>query len=67
MSSDDVVGVVLIILSETVLRNLHIRILAMVIGGNHAVQILIIDDSTVATHTNGLDAAVNPTWPMEYG
>ena len=73
MSSDDVTGVVLIIpsQSETVPRNPHLWILLMVIGGDDAVQILMIEkgwhDSTAATHNNGLDAAVNPTWLMEYG
>ena len=41
------------------------------IGGGHAVQILMIEkgwhDSTAATHDNGLDAAVNPTWSMVNG
>ena len=71
MSSEDVTGVVLIIpsQSETVPRNPHKQILLIVIGGGHAVQILMIEkglhDSTAATHDNGLDAAVNPTWSME--
>ena len=73
MSSDDVAGVVLIIPSqrETVPRNPHKQILLIVIGGGHAVQILMIEkgwhDSTAATHDNGLDAAVNPTWSMVNG
>ena len=72
MSSDDVTGVVLIIpsQSETVPRNPHKQILLIVIGGGHAVQILMIEkglhDSTAATHDNGLDAAVNPTWLMQW-
>ena len=63
MSLEDVSGGVLIIpsQSETVPRNPHIRILLIVIGGNHAVQILMID----ATQGNGLDAVVNPAWSME--
>ena len=44
---------------------------AIEIGGVHAVQILMIEkgwhDSTAATHDNGLDAAVNPTWSMVNG
>ena len=70
MSSEDVTGGVLIIpsQSETVPRNPHKQILLIVIGGGHAVQILMIvkgwHDSTAATHDNGLDAAVNPTWSM---
>ena len=45
MSSDDVTGGVLIIpsQSETVPRNPHKQILLIVIGGGHAVQILMIE------------------------